>query len=139
MAAEELFKGFENEEEWNRALTEQNRHLKDEYGMEPMTVEASEVAGLNEQAAEAAKFMTEMGLALREGAKHSDDRVRECIRRHLAFLNAHGHPTSAEDFAAQSRFFLQDDFHRSMLESQQTGLAYYLVAAADSFAAENRK
>jgi len=57
------------------------------------------------------------------------------IRDHLAFLRQHGHALSAADFAAQTRFFLSDDFHLRMLEEQQTRLAfYYLAAAADAFA-----
>lgn len=40
----------------------------------------------------------------------------------------------AAGFAAQSRFFLTDDFHHSMLEGQQTGLSYYLGIAADHLA-----
>jgi len=50
-------------------------------------------------------------------------------------MNEHGNQITAHDFAAQTRFFLSDDFHLKMLESQQTGLAYYLSAAADSFSA----
>ncbi|MOA70124.1 hypothetical protein D3C78_1987700 [compost metagenome] len=53
-------------------------------------------------------------------------------------MNKHGHNISAKDFAAQTQFFLSDDFHLKMLESQQTGLAYYLSAAAESFAAINQ-
>ncbi len=138
MTEEDLFKGFKTEMAWNAALEGQNRYLKDAYGLEPLAVEASEVTEMNEKAEEAATFMSEMARALREGAKHSDERVRGCIRSHLAFLDAHGHPTSPDEFAARNRFFLQDDFHRGMLEGQQTGLAYYLAAAADSFAAAER-
>lgn len=57
---------------------------------------------------------------------------------HLEFMNKHDHNISAKDFAAQTQFFLSDDFHLRMLESQQTGLAYYLSAAAESFAATNQ-
>jgi hypothetical protein len=53
-------------------------------------------------------------------------------------MNKHGHKTSAKDFAAQTQFFLNDDFHLKMLEGQQTGLAYYLSAAAESFVATNQ-
>lgn len=75
--------------------------------------------------------------ALRKGFKQNDEHVRQLIESHLDFLNKHGHRTSAADFASQTRFFLQDDFHLRMLEDQQTGLAYYLSAAAASFAANH--
>jgi len=130
-----MFKGFDDEEKWNEALTEQNRHLKETYGMEPMEVAPEAVQGLNEQAVEAAAFMSGMASSLREGVKHSDGKVGQLIRDHLAFMNRHGNPVTAADFASQNRFFLGDDFHLKMLESQQTGLAYYLAAAADSYAA----
>ncbi|WP_178025485.1 hypothetical protein [uncultured Paenibacillus sp.] len=50
-------------------------------------------------------------------------------------MTKHGHPADLADFAAQARFFLSDDFHRTLLEGQQTGLAYYLLAAAEAYAA----
>ncbi|WP_375295293.1 hypothetical protein [Paenibacillus sp.] len=90
---------------------------------------------MNEQAIEAMTFMNRMADCLRVGVKHSDGVVGDLIRCHLEFMNRQGHRTSAQDFAAQTRFFLNDDFHLKMLEGQQTGLAYYLSAAAESFAA----
>ncbi|MUG43515.1 hypothetical protein GNP95_00590 [Paenibacillus woosongensis] len=50
-------------------------------------------------------------------------------------MNRYGHAVSAQDFAAQTRYFLTDSFHLQMLEGQQTGLAYYLSAAAESYVA----
>jgi len=79
--------------------------------------------------------MKDMASSLQAGIKHGDERVSNLIRAHLAFMDTHGHPASAEDFAAQARFFLSDDFHLQMLESQQIGLAYYLAAAAEAYAA----
>jgi len=135
MSDKEMFQGFANEQQWNDALTEHNRHLAENYGIAPMEIAPEDVPGMNEQASEAAAFMREMASALREGIKHNDEKIGHLIRCHLRFLNEHGLATSADDFAGQTRFFLDDDFHLSMLEGQQTGLAYYLAVAAESFAA----
>ncbi|WP_168122543.1 TipAS antibiotic-recognition domain-containing protein [Paenibacillus sp. HB172176] len=76
-----------------------------------------------------------MAEGLRMGMKHTDEGIMKHIRAHLVFLNAHGHAFTGEAFAAQTRFFLEDEFHLRMLEDQQTGLAYYLSAAAGAYAA----
>lgn len=131
----EIFKGFENEEEWNKALAEHNQHLKESYGMGPFEVAPADIQELNEQAVEAIGFMNEMASSLREGIRHNDPTIIDLIQGHLEFMNKHGHTVSEKDFADQTRFFLSDDFHLKMLEGQQTGLAYYLSAAAESFAA----
>lgn len=132
MSAPDLFRGFATEEEWREALKEQSRHLKQTYNVEVPGPEGLDVPALNEQAAEASAFMAEMAKALRSGIKVNDQAIRCLIGNHLDFMKKHGHPASDEDFALQTRFFLEDDFHRSMLEGQQTGLAYYLNAAAES-------
>jgi DNA-binding transcriptional MerR regulator len=137
MDTKELFKGFENEEAWNHALTEQNQYLKDSYGMDPLEVGAEDIQEMNEQAVEAMTFMTAMASSLRSGIKHSDEHIRNLIRCHLDFMNKQGHVLSVQDFAAQTQFFLHDDFHLKMLEDQQTGLAYYLSAAAAALASSN--
>jgi DNA-binding transcriptional MerR regulator len=137
MNHQDMFKGFTNEKEWNEALAGQNEHLQQAYGMEPMQVAAADLAAMNEQAAEAMTFMNRMADSLRDGVKHNDEQIAAWIREHLDFLNQHGHPSSAQDFADQTRFFLNDDFHLQMLEAQQTGLAYYVAAAAQSFASLN--
>ncbi|ANS74115.1 MerR family transcriptional regulator [Paenibacillus yonginensis] len=133
MDNKEMFKGFENAEEWNKALAEQNQSLKESYGVGPIEVAPAEVQEMNEQAVEAMTFMNQMADSLREGVKYNDEKIRNLIRCHLEFMNEHGHKISAQDFSVQTRFFLSDDFHLQMLESQQTGLAYYLSAAAESF------
>ncbi|WP_426445781.1 MerR family transcriptional regulator [Paenibacillus sp. S-38] len=130
-----LFKGFETVEAWNEALSGQNHHLKETYGMEPLEAAPADVQEMNEQALEAMTFMNAMAGALREGTKHTDEKVSRWIESHLAFMQKHGHPAAPKDFAAQTQFFLQDDFHLGMLENQQTGLAYYLHAAAQAYAA----
>lgn len=138
MDSMEMFKGFEDEEKWNKALAEQNQYLKETYGMESFEVATKDVQEINEQAVEAVTFMNNMASSLREGIKHNDERIENLIRNHLGFMNEHGNKITTNEFAAQTRFFLSDDFHLMMLESQQTGLAYYLSAAAESIAAENQ-
>ncbi|MEK3723272.1 MerR family transcriptional regulator [Paenibacillus sp. FSL H8-0034] len=138
MDNKEMFKGFESEEEWNKALVEQNQYLKETYGMDSLEVVPEKVQEINEQAVEAMTFINKMASSLRAGIKHNDEEIGNLIGYHLEFMNKHGHPTSAKDFAAQTQFFLNDDFHLKMLEDQQTGLAYYLSAAAESFVATNQ-
>lgn len=137
MDQKDMFKGLANAEEWNEALSGQNEHLEETYGMEPFQVEQTDVERLNEQAAESAAFMGEMARSLQTGIKHDDEQTESLIRNHLDFLNKHGHKISAVDFVEQTRFFLSDEFHLRMLEDQQTGLAYYLHAAAEAFAGAN--
>ncbi|WP_276356763.1 MerR family transcriptional regulator [Cohnella caldifontis] len=136
METRKMFVGFLREEEWREALAEQNRHLRDAYGFDLLAeTENIQVTEMNESAREAVRFMNGMAEALRSGARHDDAAVRELIGEHLAFLSEHGHDTDPGQYAAQTRFFLQDDFHRSMLEGQQTGLAYYMCLAAEAYAA----
>lgn len=132
----EMFTGFASEEEWEEALREQQEHVQAAYGFDILESGTIDVPQMNEQAQQAAAFMEDMAAALRGGTKHDDEEVQRVIRTHLDFLNSHGHAVSAAEFAAQTRFFLQDDFHLRMLEGQQTGLAYFLAAAAASYAGE---
>ncbi|SFI77860.1 DNA-binding transcriptional regulator, MerR family [Paenibacillus sp. UNC496MF] len=134
MQVSEMFEGLKSEAEWREALDEQRTYLKDNYGVDILET-APDAAEMNEQAREAMLFMNGMADALRGGAMHADMRVRELVGGHLAFLNARGHAVTPEAFAAQTAFFLQDAFHLRMLEEQQTGLAYYLQAAAAAYAA----
>ncbi|QQE73499.1 TipAS antibiotic-recognition domain-containing protein [Brevibacillus composti] len=115
-------------------MREQNEHLKQAYDFDLLESVQIDSEAMNEMASQAAVFMSEMGRALKAGVKHTDEHVFDAIRSHLAFLNQQGHSLSAADFALQTRFFLEDDFHLRMLEGQQTGLAYYLAAAADAYA-----
>ncbi|EHL79579.1 ATP-binding protein [Bacillus smithii] len=75
---------------------------------------------MNKSALEAKRFIDGMADALKNGLKFDDKKVQLLISQHIHFLNHHGYVTKASDFAAQARFFLNDDFHRNMLESQQT-------------------
>jgi DNA-binding transcriptional MerR regulator len=135
MATADLFRGFATEQQWREALAEQNRHLQAEYGYDMLEEGPPIVAEeMNEMAAEAKRFMEAMAMALRDGVKADDAAVHRLIAGHIAFLQQQGHDTTPTSFAAVTRFFLGDDFHRGMLETQQTGLAYYLCIAAEAFA-----
>ncbi|GGF79457.1 MerR family transcriptional regulator [Paenibacillus albidus] len=136
MDDQELFKGLESEEAWQEALQEQNEYLKETYQFDLLDSAQLDLQNMNDMAAEAASFMRAMATALQAGVKHNDGKVTGLLRSHLVFLNKQGHSISAAEFAAQNRFFLGDDFHRQMLEGQQTGLAYYLSAAAEAYALE---
>ncbi|MCL6625543.1 MerR family transcriptional regulator [Alicyclobacillus shizuokensis] len=129
-----MFIGFASEAQWRDALREQHEYLHDKYGYNLLSERPLDVDNMNQQAVEATRFLKALARALAEGVPHHDERVQTLIRRHLDFLNQHGHPTSAADFAARARFFVSDDFHRRMMESLQTGLAYYLCVAAESYA-----
>ena len=138
MSESKLFKGFENEKEWKAALSEQKTYLKEKYDYDIIKENPIDVESMNETALEAKRFMDEMIHALQEGIKYDDKKVRYLIHQHLAFLNEHGHEITARDFVDQNRFFLHDDFHRNMLEAQQTGLSYFLCIAAEAYASEKR-
>jgi DNA-binding transcriptional MerR regulator len=135
MEDNELFKGLESKEAWGEALQEQREHLKEHYDYELPEPDQLHVQDMNEAAAEAATFMAGVADGLSRGVRHDEAEITQLIGRHLAFLGEHGHPASPKDFAAQTKFFLGDDFHLRMLEDQQIGLAYYLSAAAESYAA----
>ncbi|MFC3773188.1 MerR family transcriptional regulator [Paenibacillus sp. GCM10012303] len=139
MEMKEMFKGFESDEAWKEAMQEQNEHLKETYGYDMLDSVEVDAQSMNAMAEEAAAFMTGVAEALRNGVKCKDDAILRLIREHLDFLNKQGVSVTAEEFASQTRFFLQDDFHLQMLEGQQVGLAYYLSAAAECYAAEERK
>ncbi|MFD1677484.1 MerR family transcriptional regulator [Alicyclobacillus fodiniaquatilis] len=134
MDKKKMFKGFQHEDEWRDALAEQNQYLQKTYGHDLLANKTIDVDQMNEQAAEAVRFMGGMKNALQTGLKYDHHDVQLLIRAHIDCLTQSGHIKNARDFATQARFFLQDDFHRDMLESQQTGLAYYLCIAAESFA-----
>ncbi|WP_409345381.1 MerR family DNA-binding transcriptional regulator [Paenibacillus sp. MBLB4367] len=127
---------LESEEDWKEAMKEQNEHLKETYDFDLLDSVQMDIRNMNDMAAEAAAFMAGMAGALTGGVKHDDEKIFHLLASHLAFLNKQGLAITAADFALQTRFFLGDDFHLRMLEAQQTGLAYYLSAAADSYAAK---
>ncbi|MGC5325194.1 MerR family transcriptional regulator [Brevibacillus sp. SYSU BS000544] len=134
MDKNKMFAGFESEQEWKDALSEQSRYLKEKYDYDLLEETPVDVDSMNEAAQEAKRFMGGMAHALKEGIKYDDQTVQDLLEQHISFLNNHVHETTATGFAAQARFFLQDEFHRNMLEAEQTGLSYYLCVAAEEFA-----
>lgn len=127
-----LFQGL-NQVEWENALSEQNEYLKEKYDYD-ILAKAIEVDAMNEKALEAQQFMSSMTKALQERWTVTDERLQQIIRDHLSFLNSHNISIDATAFASQARFFVEDDFHRNMLETQQPGLCYYLRYAAEAYA-----
>ena len=133
MSAEKMFSGFDKEQ-WGEALQEQNKHLQKEYGYSIPT-ESIDVTAMNDKAEEAMRFTAFMAKSLRDGVGAHAETVQVAVQEHIAFLRK-DMKLDAAGFAAQSRFFLTDDFHRSMLEGQQVGLSYYICIAADYLAAK---
>lgn len=129
-----MFKGFESEEAWREALSEQQAYLMEHYDYDVLADPTPLPDDMNEMAAEAQSFMQAMATALKNGLKANSEQVAKLIHHHVAFLNKHEHRMHVSEFAAQTRFFIEDDFHRDMLESQQIGLSYYLCCAAESAA-----
>lgn len=126
-----MFKGFETEEDWKNSLAEQNMHLKEKYDFELDTASVN-VDEMNKMAIEAKNYLDGMAEFLRNRVKHDDPNVQTFVKNHLRFLQNNGHTITEEDYLNQTKFFLQDDFHRGMLEEQQIGLAYYLVSVAEN-------
>jgi Zn-dependent peptidase ImmA (M78 family) len=89
---------------------------------------------MNEKANEAAGFLSFMANSLKEHISVKDPAVRSAVENHIKFMQK-DMEIDANGFAAQSKFLMSDDFHRSMMEQQQTGLSYYICFAAESFAA----
>jgi len=129
---QDLFEGFHSEAEWNAALAHHNAHVKETYNADIPPV--TDVAAMNDAAAQAAAFMNRMAGALRDRLKVDSAEVRDAIGAHLTWLTSAGHGGDAKSFVERTRYFLADDFHRDMLENHQTGLAYYLNAAAEAYA-----
>ena len=131
MEEQDLFKGFTGEE-WTEALAEQSDYLKDRYGFDLTAQKPVQADEMNEMARETIRFQTGLAKALRDGVFCRDEQVKTLLAEHFQFMNAHGHPTDAKSFLQQTRFLVSDDFHRKMLENEQVGLAYYLLAAAEA-------
>lgn len=130
-----MFKGFDKEE-WTEALTEQNEYLKDTYGYDMLQTQEVQPETLSKQAAEAQQFTGYLISGLKNGWKADDERVRKALKEHIAFLNEQGTSMDAKSFVAMAKFMVEDDFHRNMLEGQQTGFSYYLYTAAEMYAAK---
>lgn len=135
MNKSEMFKGL-NKEEWREALSEQQEYLKDNYGYDMLEDKEIDEKDINEKAEEAQRFLKYVKDALVNGWKASDERLQKAIEKHIEFMNEGGISINAELFAKQTKFFLEDDFHRNTFESMQTGLCYYLCIAAEKYALE---
>ncbi|KGK87738.1 MerR family transcriptional regulator [Clostridium sp. HMP27] len=131
-----MFQGL-NKEEWGKVLTEQNEYLKDKYEYDMLKSEDIQVEQLNEQALEAQEFMNYVANALKSGWRADDEKLQDKIKQHITFLNNHGATMDEKSFVNVSKFFLQDDFHRNMLESQQIGLSYYLYTASEMYSTQS--
>jgi DNA-binding transcriptional MerR regulator len=131
----EMFKGL-NKEEWTEALTEQNEYLKDKYGYDMLQNEEIQSEQMNKQAVEAQEFMNHLINGLKNGWRTDDERLQKALKEHIAFLNEHGTKMDAKSFVNLSKFMIEDDFHRNMMEGQQIGVSYYLYTAAEMYAAK---
>lgn len=131
MSKENMFTGL-NKQDWENNLATQNEHLKENYGVE-LDTSNIDAGAMNEKANEAVEFMSFMATSLKNGVSVLDKSVHDAIEKHINFLQK-DMPLDAEGFAAQSRFLMNDDFHRQMMEGQQTGLSYYICFAAESYA-----
>lgn len=67
MDKKEMFKGFNSEEEWAEALTEQNQYLKEKYNYDLLENNPIDVQSMNESALEAKRFIDGMADALKNG------------------------------------------------------------------------
>jgi DNA-binding transcriptional MerR regulator len=132
MIIEKMFNGL-NKEQWESALSEQNKHIKENYDYDMLQDNPIDVDKLNEQAKEAQEFTNFMINALRNGLKANDEKVQGSIKKHIEFMNESGIKMDAKMFSDSTKFFLEDDFHRNMYENQQTGLSYYMSCAAEMF------
>lgn len=128
-----MFKGL-NQEEWKEALSEQNEYLKDKYGYDMVQSQEIDVEKMNKQALEAQQFTNSMINGLKSGWRADDERLQKAIKEHIEFLNEHTTKMDAKSFVNLAKFMIEDDFHRNMMEGQQTGLTYYLYAAAQMYA-----
>ncbi|WPC39761.1 MerR family transcriptional regulator [Clostridium sp. JS66] len=81
-----MFKGF-NKEEWNDALSEQSKYIKDKYGYNMLEVQEAQVDNMNEQAIEAQKFINCIKDGLNSGWKANDERIQQVLKNHITFLD----------------------------------------------------
>ena len=132
MSKEKMFSGL-NQEEWEAALEPQNEYLREKYD-HSIDTSAIDADDMNESANEAAEFIHSMANALRNGVSVNAEEVRSAVEKHIQFMQR-SMKIDAQGFVAQSKFLMTDEFHRQMLEAQQTGLSYYICYAAESYAA----
>lgn len=75
MDKKEMFKGFNSEEEWAEALTEQNQYLKEKYNYDLLENNPIDVQSMNKSALEAKRFIDGMADALKNGLKFDDKKT----------------------------------------------------------------
>ncbi|MFF2885958.1 MerR family transcriptional regulator [Paenibacillus sp. NPDC057967] len=138
MDQSQMFQGL-NKEEWEAALSEQNSYLKENYEYDMLVGQEIDPEQLNEAAQGAEAFMSGLAQALRDGWSPTDERLQELLAQHIVYLNELGFETTAKSFVDQAAFFVEDDFHRNMMESQQTGMSYYLYTAAVFYRDKDRE
>jgi DNA-binding transcriptional MerR regulator len=131
MSKEKMFNGL-NKKEWENAIAAQNEHLQEKYNYEIDTNEIN-VETMNEKANEAAEFMSFMAASLKNGVSVDDKSVTDAIEKHIKFMQQ-DMSIDSDGFAVQTKFLMTDDFHRQMIEGQQTGLSYYICFAAENYA-----
>lgn len=123
-----LFKGL-NKQEWIDVLSGQRDYLQNTYQFN-IALNDINAETLNELAGEPEQFMHELAQAFRQGYRPDHAIVDKLIRQHIQFINTEIMSMTAETFITEARFFVDDDFHREILEEQQPGLSYYLYTAA---------
>ncbi len=128
MSEQDLFEGFKSAAEWNEALSTHNAHLKTAHDAEVPAV--TDVTAMNDAGRRAASFMNAMAAALRDGKAPGHSDVRDLVEEHIAWMIEKGHLKDAAGFVPHSQFFIDDDFHRRMMENHQIGLSYFINAAA---------
>lgn len=128
MPEEQLFEGFATTRDWNSALADHNAHLRARYGADMPAIEDADAA--NATARRVKVFMDAMSAALCDKKAPSHPEVRDLVERHIAWLVEEGHLKAAQGFIAHTQYFIDDDFHRGVMENHQTGLSYFLNAAA---------
>jgi len=133
MSKEKMFNGL-NKKEWEDAIADQNEHLQEKYGYK-IDTSAINVDVMNEKANEAAEFMSFMAASLKNGVSINDKSISDAIEKHIKFMQQ-DISIDKNGFAAQTRFFMTDDFHRQMIEGQQIGLSYYICFAAEAYVAK---
>lgn len=138
MNKSEMFQSL-NKNEWENALSEQKEYLECKYGYNILENQDIDVQDLNKKAEESQQFMKSISESLTNGLKVTDEKLQKILEDHISFLNNNSIYTDAKAFAAQAKFFLEDDFHRNMLESQHIGLCYYLFTAAQAYSELNHK
>ncbi|WP_202595339.1 TipAS antibiotic-recognition domain-containing protein [Halalkalibacter okhensis] len=132
MTEQNMFKGL-NKEQWQEQLNEQNEYLRENYQYE-IPVDDINSEELDESARESQEFMGKMAFALKEGWGVDDERVKHLISDHINFINDHIMELDAKGFVESTWFFVNDEFHKNMLEEQQIGLSYYLYTASVHYA-----